>query len=276
MKRFERCFFNAKDYHFHRNKKQIDRLNTFGTVNRDGGTNYTIYLAENKSGRSLKLYNKSIEIAESSHKDYITAYHTANGLENDKDVWRLELSITNNAIKKYQTVYRLKTDSTKEISYYQYSKLTQPERLLYTAEGKHCDCEPVFEQLQDAEHLLSLFKHYSKGLAEFRKKNDLKNISRCTLVPLVHLGENIKPLTAIEYITKTNIREANAVKHNIKFQFEQFQKYNDVDCLTMAQKIAARNNLLDYYETIYNQYKPIISAYNHSPLNYKITSTSLF
>ena len=275
MTRFEEYFFNSDKYHFHRNKSQIESLNTFGTIYRNGETNYTIYLAKNKTGRSMKLYNKSIEIDESSKKHYISDYHAANGLPSNKDVWRLELSITNNAIKKYETVYRLKTDYNSVINYYKYSKLDHVEKNLYTAEGTHKDVEPVFSRLQDSSHLLELFKHYSEGLAEFRKK-DNNNITRCTRIPLINLPDNINQLKANEYIITTNTREVNTMKHNIKFQFEEFQKYNDIDYLTMAQKIATRNNLLDYYESLYSKYKSVISAYNHSTSNFKDNTSSLF
>ena len=275
MKRFEHCFFNSKDFHFHHNKKQIDRINTFGTIDRKGVTNHTIYLARNVTGRSFKLYNKSIEILENSHKQYITDYHKANGLDMDKDIWRLELSITNKAIKKYSRDYLLKSDANTVIKYNKYAMLTTSEKLLYEADPKHKDYEPIFSQLQDAEHLLSIFKHYTKGLAEFRKKDD-SNITRCTSVPLVRLGNNVKPLTAIEYIITSKKHETNKMKHNIKFQFEEFQRWSDMDCLTMAQKIAKRGNLLDYYDALYQQYKPIISAYNHSVENDKPIAQSLF
>lgn len=41
----------------------------------------------------VKMYNKTKEIREESHKRYITRYWSDNGLSADKDVWRVEISI---------------------------------------------------------------------------------------------------------------------------------------------------------------------------------------
>lgn len=42
----------------------------------------------------VKMYNKSHEIKESSGKQYISAYWRANGLNEARDVWRVEFSVT--------------------------------------------------------------------------------------------------------------------------------------------------------------------------------------
>lgn len=42
----------------------------------------------------VKMYNKSHEIRESSGKQYIAAYWRANGLDEKRDVWRVEISVT--------------------------------------------------------------------------------------------------------------------------------------------------------------------------------------
>lgn len=41
----------------------------------------------------VKMYNKSKEIADEKHKQYIASWHRRNGLDNSKDVWRVELSV---------------------------------------------------------------------------------------------------------------------------------------------------------------------------------------
>lgn len=275
MKRFEKYFFDPEHYHFHRNKTQIDKINTFGTVERNGETNYTLYLANNVNGRSLKLYNKSIEIVESSKKHYITEFHRNNGLNINQDIWRFELSITNDAISEYEIIYRLKTDYNSALTEYRYNKLTPSEQSLYASEKHKKGFQPSFDRLQDATHLLELFKHYGYSLVEFRKKDNC-NKTRCTPMPLLHLPNDIKPIEPIEYIITTTKHTENTMKHNIKFQFEQFQKWNDADYLTMAQKIAIRNNLMEYYDTLYSKYKSVISSYNHSLGNYNNNSASLF
>ncbi|MBJ6110012.1 hypothetical protein JAO73_13400 [Hymenobacter sp. BT523] len=275
MKRFNKYFFNPETYHFHKNKKQIEKINAFGSVSRNGDTNFTVYLAENVGGRSLKLYNKTREIAESSNKGYITDYHSANGLDVSKDVWRLELSITNNAIKDTDYIYRLKTDYNTAITYDKYSKLEQTEKALYTRESKGKDYNPIFSQLQDSEHLLSLFNCYGESIAEFRKKDD-SNKTRCTRMPLIHLGDNIKPIIPNEYIITASKSEENTMKHNIRFNFDQFQKRNNLLYLEVAKDIALNGNLIDYYDSLYHKYQSVISAYNHSILNYNNNSKSLF
>lgn len=44
-----------------------------------------------------KLYNKTKEIAEESHKTYISRYWRDNGLDTERDVWRVEISISRRA-----------------------------------------------------------------------------------------------------------------------------------------------------------------------------------
>lgn len=275
MKRFEKYFFNEKDYHFHRNKKQICEVNMFSNVKRNGIANNTVYLAKNRNGKSLTLYDKKTEIETSSHKDYITAYHASNNLDVDKTIWRLELSITNSAIKTYKKEYRLKTDYDTVINYYQYSKLSQQDKALYLADGECLLDEPIFSLLQDSNHLLSIFKRYSENLAEFRLKDD-SNITRCTRKPLIELGENIALMVTNKYSVTKNKHEINTMKHNIKFQFEQFQKHLNINYLTNAQMIATDNNLTEYYDKLQSQYKDVINAYNHRPSNYNSNTLSLF
>lgn len=41
----------------------------------------------------VKMYNKTKEIREESHKRYITRYWSDNGLSSERDVWRVEISI---------------------------------------------------------------------------------------------------------------------------------------------------------------------------------------
>lgn len=41
-----------------------------------------------------KMYNKTKEIQEESHKDYLLNIYKTNGFDKDKDVWRIECSIT--------------------------------------------------------------------------------------------------------------------------------------------------------------------------------------
>lgn len=53
----------------------------------------------NTSDISAYLYNKSLEFKEVKEKNYIKEMWRQNGLDDDKDVWRLEFSLKGNAVK---------------------------------------------------------------------------------------------------------------------------------------------------------------------------------
>ncbi|OON65245.1 hypothetical protein B0919_24535 [Hymenobacter sp. CRA2] len=276
MKRFDKYFYKPDEYHLHTNNRQIHKLNAFGSIERTGETNATIYLAQNVNGRSLKLYNKSLEIHESSHKDYISEYHKANGVNPLKEVWRLELTITNDAVKKYEKTYRLHTDYNTELSEYHYKRLEPAEQTLYYLDKEVFPYTPDFDRLQDAQHLLELFKHFSGNLAEFRKK-DSSNKTRCTHMPLIYLPDNIAELkpNQIYRITKSKYEENN-MKNTVKVIFEQFAKHHKTSYLEVAKELADDNNLTEYYNALCDKYASVISTYNNSLTNYSKPSAFLF
>lgn len=68
-----------------------------------------------RSGVSTKIYNKTLEMKEVKQKPYITECWAYNGLDIEKDVWRMEISIKSDASTTIRTetgeIFRITPDS---------------------------------------------------------------------------------------------------------------------------------------------------------------------
>jgi hypothetical protein len=186
-------FNNPEHYHYHLSPMTADKVRVAGDMWRNGETNLTYY--QHISGdKSLKIYNKTADIAEKS-KYYISDYHEANGLDRKKEVFRCELTLLNSAFKSKVTDYRR---GNEVLSFHHYKQLAESEKRGFKENVTVLDSTPTIQDMRNPSVLLSLFSEYTNKLNIFSKKDNQRK-SRCTPIQLLELPD-VETLVPIEYI----------------------------------------------------------------------------
>lgn len=241
-------FEQPEKYHLVSGLKPTEKINRFGELYRNGETNDTFYMG--KAGKKLAIYNKTLEIKD-SHKYYITDYHKANGLDIDKDIYRMELRLMNNALKRSDTVYIHKHTSEK-LTTYQHNKLANKGELKTVNQyQKHTNKTTVnvsVDDLTDANKLSGLFKLLFPSALQFRKADNIR-VSRCTDIQFVKF-KTISEINYINTVDKTKQRDTNMNKNTIHQILKMYAKTKDTELQRTARKLATEYNLVDYYDQI--------------------------
>ncbi|MFD2721415.1 hypothetical protein ACFST9_22060 [Hymenobacter monticola] len=259
-------YFNQPDvFHLVSGLKPASNIERYGELYRDGSTVDTFYLG--KTSKKVKIYNKSLDIVKKG-KHYITDYHKANGLDIDSQIFRLELALTNNALKRSTTVYKHKYNG-EELSVYQYEKLSnkgEPKTSQYNKHTRKTSINITIDDLADSNKLSGLLELLMPTVLQF-KIMDNKRISRCTDVQFV----KFKTLSNIQYIhttDKTKNRDTNMNKNAIHQNLKCFVKTKAPEMQKAALRLATDANLVEYYDQLLKQLhiesKPVAPIFKHS------------
>ncbi|WP_216726455.1 hypothetical protein [Hymenobacter siberiensis] len=217
--------------------KNDTALMAFGPIDEKGGSfDYTTYIGKESKRVQAKIYNKVAE----KDKPYITPWQKANGLTNEADKWRFELSAMTEAFTKYKpyavtedgeltTVYRLDNNAP-----------TKATNAVKITEKTKLDID--ITQLSNKAYLISLFEHFIN--IDIRRK-DATRISRCSKVPLFDYSiygkeELIKTVTQ-----NINMSEKIKEKKFIKHALETYKSTGNVRYLEIANDTAERNELYE-------------------------------
>jgi hypothetical protein len=138
---------SVNDYYVY--KKQIEEtIDGAKRVTQERGRYINgFYIGMGKSGKQVKVYNKTREL-DKSNKNYIAEFWKKNQIDTSRDVQRLELSLSNDECKKYPNIN--------------------------------------WELLDQPSHQASILKSGMSKFAEFRVKTNDKNISRWPIHEIIN------------------------------------------------------------------------------------------
>ncbi|MGY3090240.1 hypothetical protein ACVWYF_003295 [Hymenobacter sp. UYAg731] len=254
LSNFYHYFRDETNYFLKGGVKKLDSITKFAKEYRNGDETPTLYIG--KSDKKLKIYNKSLEILETgNHKDYITTFHAANGLDITADVYRMEIALTNTALKRYITQYR-HNQTGKVITQYQYEKLcynNSEQNTSYIKETVKSELLIAAADFTNTTALTSIFKTVLASLCQF-KMTDNERINRCTDVNLI----DFSAITNVLYnntITQSKKRDKNKMKNYIKATIRTYQKTSVTSLLTAAYDVAKSEGLLEYYNQVIKELK---------------------
>lgn len=253
LSNFYHYFRDETNYFLKGGGKKLDSIEKFAKEYRDGHETPTLYLG--KADKKLKIYNKSLEIIEKGHKEYITAFHAANGLDVIADVYRIEIALTNTALKRYITQYR--HHQTREvITQYHYEKNAYNNREQNTNYFKETVKSELLIDAADFTNttaLASIFKTVLSSLCQF-KLNDNDRVNRCTDVNLIDFSTITNALYN-STVTQSKKRDKNRMKNYIKSTIRTYQKTSVSSLLTAAYDVAKSEGLLEYYDQLIKELK---------------------
>lgn len=264
-------------YHFLQAGKMHNDIETRGKRYRGGKRNESFYIGSKKSDKRTVMYNKSLEILEESGKDYITAYHAANGLDVTKDVYRVEVQLDGKLFTTTATVYQ--TEATDAVTA-DGELITIPADILSAYRYKNsflkaCLAEDNNEGNKASKlsqkHLYPIdYLHFNDSFyltqlfADFHsikfKKADASRVTNCTDIMFFDFNiygkaQSMKP--APIYTTTKNNDYRNE-KKMLKDCVARFKETAKLFHLEYAAELATANNLtgilnllLDEYNTDY-------------------------
>lgn len=239
-------YFRDTTYILKGGSKKLEFIEKYCREYRDGMETPTLYLG--KTDKKLKIYNKSVELYENYHKDYITEFHKANGLDINNDIYRIEISLANTALKRHTSQYR--NDQTGEVlNQYQYDKLLynhSKQNYTYTKETTKKELVINPSDYTNTNSLASIFKTILTTVCQF-KINDNINISRCTDVELIDFN-NIQQSIYTTTVAHSKKRDKNKMKQEIKTMMKRYKKTQVQTLLIAAYDLAKCENMLEYYE----------------------------
>jgi hypothetical protein len=265
LSNFYYYYRNEGSYFLKGGAKKLDSINKFAKEYRNGSETPTLYLG--KTDKLLRIYNKSLEISERNHKEYITEFHKANGLDTDTDVYRIEIALANTALKRYVAQYRNDQKPDEVLSQYQYDKICYnngKQNFTYTKETVKSELVINPSDFTNTTALASIFKTVLASLCQF-KHADNDNVTRCTDVELIDFSNIIKAIYN-PTVTASKKRDKNRMKNYIKATIRNYQKHQLQSLLTAAYEIAKSEGLTDYYDQQIKEYniKPVSMAANSS------------
>lgn len=239
-------YFRNPAYILKGGAKKLEYIEKYCREYRDGMETPTLYLG--KSDKKLRIYNKSVELFENDHKDYISEFHKANGLDVAEDIYRMEISLKNTALKRYTSQYR--NDQTGEVlNQYQFEKNSynnSEQNFTYTKETTKSQLIITPEDYTHTNALASIFKTVLTTVCQF-KVNDNPNITRCTNVELIDFS-NVQQVLYSHSVTQSKKRDKNKMKQEIKTMLKRYNKTQVQSLLVAAYDLAKSQELLEYYD----------------------------
>lgn len=218
---FVQRFNDKKNVRFNTRVKHIDYFGRISVDESIEATNFkpSFYMGSKKTGKGLVIYNKTLEIAEKSKKDYISELHDDLLVNNYGDpVYRFELRLMNTYLKSKKYVLDL-------------------------------------DLLFDEDYLKTIVKGSLPNFFDFRENSDVR-ISRCT--PLSFIDFDIKTNYKVkgglidsnndsrQTISSLNRdrTKINVIKKMIKLAVMEY----DLKALQLAKLTAISYNLMDVYK----------------------------
>lgn len=261
-------FFKLQDspnFVMNHGRQLSDTVKTKGKRQAGGQREDSLYIGSSKSAKQTVIYNKSKEIADESSKHYITAHHVANGL-GSADVYRIELKLTNDALKDYRSLYvnedgealskyKMKRQSCEDIKESTYQPMTA---ILGTALD--------YTQFTNPAYLSSLFALFNN--LDFRH-NDNKNISRCTRFDFINFNKYNKEtiMQKVNY-KDSQLNNFRIQKQSLESQIELFKRTANPVLLEAAAAYASEYRLQAHLAHLIKQYNIADVVTAHLPAGY--------
>lgn len=220
IKLFDKYYENEAKYHFVSKSIRGDNpdgdVSEFSKKKRNGTKNSTYYIGKiNVTGKQVCIYNKTIEL-QSSYKPYIEEAHEQ--LSGTSDVYRLELRLRNNYIKRHYVI-------------------------------EH-------DKIFDVDYLKEIMNQNLDNFIDFRMKHKQYKPAQCKKIYLFDLSAKNKKCQLLKPVKKekkaTSINVAKLQKRSLKDSI-QLAILNDshdelIDCMKKAEKY----NLVEYYRELTN------------------------
>lgn len=266
LEMFYHYFKDTDNYTMKGGSQRLDSVNKFTKECRSGEETSTLYLG--KTNKKLKIYNKTIELDE-SNKDHITKFHKQNGLDITKDIYRIEIKLTQNALKRYTAKY-INDETGEIINQYQFDKIyynNGRQKANYTKQIEKNELELKLEDYCNSTLLASIFKTILDTVCQFKLKDNIR-LTRCTTVNLIDFA-NIPEYKYNTELVEPKNRNKNKVKELITKNLKQYSKNPLMILLQATEEMAKAENLLDFYQLKFKEFniKPISTVTNTKLVN---------
>lgn len=230
-----------KNYTAYYYGNEFERLN--GNQNHE--TKYITTDRKKKASIFQRIENKSNEIMV-SNKNYILTYLKNNKIDTTKEIFRLELLITSNGLKKCKTNLFQNLDTQNIISKFQYKNLEKNEHLRYIPVCKTIIFEIDLRRLTETAYLNSIFNKYSKFNHErlVETHHDICTLQNGT-TKIKHLNSvERKKISHLEFIYAKYVdkeSEVMALRQELERKEKEF---------SLIQSIMDENNYENYENDI--------------------------
>ena len=242
-----------------------DKVKTKGTRQAGGHREDSLYIGSAKSAKQTAIYNKTKEIADESGKHYITAHHRANGL-GSADVYRIELKLTNDALKDYRSLFV--NEDGQALSKYKMKRqpLEDMTASTYQPTTAYLGTALDYIQFTNPVYLASLFALFTN--LDFRHK-DNKNISRCTRYGFIDFNKYQKEtiMQKIEY-KDSMTNNFRIQKQSLESQIDLFKRTANPVFLEAAAAYAAEYRLQVHLAQLIRLYNIADVVTAHLPVGY--------
>lgn len=270
-------FYNP-DLHFMSQNRSLSELLKVATLYRSGTENASFYVGK-RGAIQVAFYNKSKQTGKYIYQEHVKSFHHANGLDTDRNIYRVEVRVPRKALKQYKSVYQHHDTTRKEITATVYNKLSAEEQLYYTKRTAIKIRPVTVAELVNPVKLLELFKLDFESIIDFRQK-DKVNKDRCTKIQIIDL-ETVNPYKYIEETNDTMKIDTNNQKLLIKNNLENYKYSKKILYWEEAQTLADLHTLLEYFSQVQTKLrvKPPVTV-GEIPYDYRTCSrpviTSLF
>lgn len=268
--------FHDTDLHFMSQNRSLAEILKVATLYRSGTENASFYVGK-RGAIQVAFYNKSKQTGKQTYQEHVKAFHHANGLDTDRNIYRVEVRVPRKALKRYTPMYQHHDASTKPITASQYNKLTVAEQLYYTKKTLTTFRPVTVAELVNPVKLLELFKLDFESLIDFRQK-DKANKDRCTRVKIIDF-KAINNYILTQTITESMNIDTNLQKKQIKNNLENY-KYSKKNLYwEEAQTLADLYTLLGYFSEVQAKLRvkpPVVVATYDYGSRIRPSITSLF
>ena len=261
-------FYKLQDdpaYVMNHGRQLSDTVKTAGKRKAGGQREDSLYIGSAKSAKQTVIYNKTKEIADESGKHYITAHHHANGLGN-ADVYRIELKLTNDALKDYRSLFV--NEDGEALSKYKMKRqpLEDMAASTYQPTTAFLGTTLDYTKFTSRDYLSSLFALFTN--IDFRH-NDNKNISRCTRFSFIDFNRYQKEtiMQKIEYKDSMS-NNFRIQKQSLESQIDLFKRTANPVFLEAAAAYATEYRLRSHLAHLIKLYNigDVVTA--HLPVGY--------
>lgn len=244
--------YTSKPDQYQRVKHKNDRgFDCQGKIDEVTGE-YNVTVTFGGSAAGLKMYNKSNELRQKP-KPYLSAFHAANCMAPQKDVYRSELTIKAKALKSYrQSVIN---EDGEVLTPYQFEKTSD----FYnndSSKGRkqtHVTTQQIdIERLDDPAYLAALYTHFYPVQI---RKTDRAKLSKCTPVHLFDFTTYQKEDLTMTVLVKDTENKRTNERRRIKENVLDFARTRQPLYLDVALDIATRFELQEELRHHVEQYK---------------------
>ena len=241
--KFLHYYERENTFHFVQGKKMLSDIGTAGKRYRDGKRSETFYIGSPKSDTQTAIYNKSLDIA-AKGKDYITQYHSNNGLDTSIPVHRSEVHIHGDALATTETAYA--TENGEILSKHQYEaclKANNHHRQKATRISKNKKYPIDYMMFDDPVYLVTLFSDFH-GI-KFRKK-DASRVTNCTPIDFFDFtiySKTSMTMKPTPFYAETKNNDFRNEKKMLKECVVRFKESGKLHHLEYAAELASENNL---------------------------------